>query len=115
MPYFIWFLSLPQIRDSLPFEERIVSRNSNANLAGCVSYKPRNEKRLMINGAKLRVFKNLGAAQVAVLICQSHPMLTEQRVFALGGELWEVTSLQAMVVVPADLVWALTCCGSLDL
>ena len=68
----------------------------------------------MINGAKLRVFKNLSAAQVAVLICQSHPMLTEQRVFALGGELWEVTSLQAMLAVPTYFVRTLTAEGSLD-
>ena len=75
----------------------------------------------MINRAKLRVFKNLSAAQVAVLICHSHPALTEQRVFGLGGELWEVPSLHAADWASvsgscrfSDCAWDLTSRGSLD-
>lgn len=51
---------------------------------------PRSGKKLQINGSKLRIIKNLSAQHVAVLLVQSHCSLTEQRVFAMGGELWEV-------------------------
>lgn len=60
----------------------------------CLPHWLRSAKKLALNGSKLRIFKNLNASQVAVLLTHSHPTLTEQRVFALGGELWEVFQLQ---------------------